>query len=73
MRFGIFEMREFAKQSDDERVKAMMRRIEELTSKCARWNEALWQLEDENGRLKHENEQLWIDYHRLKNELEYEL
>jgi prefoldin subunit 5 len=66
-------MREFAKQSDDERIKSMMRRIEVLTSKCARWNEAIKELEAENERLEQENSQLLIDYHRLKNELEYEL
>jgi membrane protein involved in colicin uptake len=46
------EMREFAKQSDDERIKSMMRRIEILTSKCARWNEALKWLEYKNSQLR---------------------
>ena len=73
MRFGIFEMRKFAKDSNNKHVQAMMQRIEILTSKCAQWNEALKELEAENERLEQENSQLLIDCHRLKNELEYEL
>ena len=70
MRFGIFEMREFAEQTDDERVKAMMKRIHMLTSKCARWNEALRKLEAENVRLIKENGQLRLDVAALEYELE---
>ena len=50
--FGYFEMKEFAEQSDDPRVKAMWRRIVELRSKCARWCEALSQRDREIERLE---------------------
>ena len=73
MRFGVNEMREFAKQSDDERIKSMMRRIELLTSKCARWNEALESLESENDRLKEENAKLSFFVAEYKEELGYDL
>jgi hypothetical protein len=51
-KFGHFEMKEFAEQSDDPRVKAMWRRIVELRSKCARWCEAVNQRDREIERLK---------------------
>lgn len=45
MKFGYKEMREFAESSDDPRVKSMMKRIEELKSKLARYHGLLQELE----------------------------
>ena len=47
MLFGIFEMKEFAKNHEDERVKLMMRKIEELTNKAARQHETILKLEND--------------------------
>lgn len=37
MLFGIKEMREFAENHEDERVRILWRRLEETRSKNARW------------------------------------
>jgi hypothetical protein len=55
-KFGLMEMREFAKQSDDVRVKIMMLKIDQLRSKLARWNDALLGLEAEIAGLKQDLE-----------------
>jgi hypothetical protein len=47
MLFGIFEMKEFAKNHEDERVKVMMRKIEGLTNKAARQHETILKLEND--------------------------
>ena len=46
MLFGKKEMREFSTNHHDERVKSMMRKIEELTSKVARQHETILKLEN---------------------------
>jgi septal ring factor EnvC (AmiA/AmiB activator) len=51
MLFGIFEMREFAKNHEDERIKSMMRKIESLTSKLSRFNEKILEQEAELNKL----------------------
>jgi len=47
MLFGISEMREFAKNHEDERIQSMMRKIEALMSKIARQHEAVLKIEEE--------------------------
>jgi hypothetical protein len=47
MLFGIFEMKEFANNHEDERVKLMMRKIEGLTNKAARQHETILKLEND--------------------------
>ena len=69
MRFGIFEMRKFAKDSNNKHVQAMMQRIEVLMNKCARWNEALKELEVKNERLEQENSNLSFDIAYYRQEL----
>ena len=47
MLFGISEMREFAKNHEDERIKSMMRKLEVLMTKAARQHEVILKLESE--------------------------
>jgi|OM-RGC.v1.028695601 hypothetical protein len=50
--FGIPEMREFAKDHPDERVRLMMKRLDETRSRSARWCEAMQRMKQEIIELK---------------------
>ena len=47
MKFGIQEMQAFARESDDERVKAMWTKIQQSRSNAAKWNARCNELEHE--------------------------
>ena len=50
--FGVPEMREFAAAHDDERVRLMMKRIDQLLSNAAKWCDAALKLAQGNARLR---------------------
>ena len=56
--FGYAEMRDWAEQSDDPRVKAMWRRLEACRSKTAMWCEAMEYAELRSKNLAAEVERL---------------
>lgn len=69
--FGVPEMREFAKDHPDERVRLMMKRLDEARSRSARWCEAMQRMKQEIIELKefaeahHRDEPGHIIYHGL--------
>lgn len=58
MKFGYPEMREFAEQHSDPRVRALWQRLGNLRSKTARWCEAVARAEQEAASLRADNERL---------------
>lgn len=65
MLFGYKEIKEFAENHEDERVRIMYRRLCEARSKSAKWCDSLAKAEKEIEKLKEENETLRIN--RQKN------
>ena len=65
MKFGLVEIKEFAENHEDERVRIMYRRLCEARSKSAKWCDSLAKAEKEIEKLKEENETLRIN--RQKN------
>lgn len=69
--FGISEMREFAKDHPDDRVRLMMKRLDETRSRSARWCEAMQRMKQEIIKLKefaeghHSDEPGHVIYYRL--------
>lgn len=51
MKYGIFEMKEFADNSDDPRVKLMFKRLQETRSKLARSTEEIARLTKQRDEL----------------------
>lgn len=61
MKFGYKEIKEFAENHEDERVRIMYRRLCETRSKSAKWCDSLAKAEKEIEKLKEENETLRIN------------
>jgi|GEM_PF-6159131 len=52
MKFGYEEIKEFAENHEDERVRIMYRRLCEARSKSAKWCEEVEKLKKENEQLR---------------------
>ncbi len=52
MKFGYKEIKEFAENHEDERVRIMYRRLCEARSKSAKWCEEVEKLKEENKQLR---------------------
>lgn len=52
MKFGYKEIKEFAENHEDERVRIMYRRLCEARSKNAKWCEEVEKLKEENKQLR---------------------
>lgn len=66
MKFGYIEIKEFAENHEDERVRIMYRRLCEARSKSAKWCEEVEKLKKENEQLRlgwcRESEKRWGEW-----------
>ena len=52
MKFGLIEIKEFAENHEDERVRIMYRRLCEARSRSAKWCDEVEKLKEENKQLR---------------------
>lgn len=78
MLFGYKEIKEFAENHEDERVRIMYHKLCEARSKSSKWCDSLTKAEKEIEKLKEENETLRINrqkdvYKKYKDGFQYKI